>query len=103
MLKKKVMFVISQLGAGGSERVVLDLAKSLDPVFYEVYVAAFKGGVLEIPLKSICKKVFIIDKTKGVDGSLMIKLAEIVRTYGIDVVNAHHFMPFFTALLEQKY
>ncbi len=88
-----------QLDAGGSERVVFDLARSLDTDKFEVFVAAFKGGVLAKPLKNICKDVFIIEKKQGLDITAMFKLATIVRNYRIDVVNAHHYMPCFYSFL----
>ena len=101
------MFVLLQLDAGGSERVVLDLARSLDPQRYEIYIAAFKGGVLETPLKAVCRKIFFVDKGPGFDISAMLQLAQIVRKNRIDVVNAHHYMPCFysflgTCLLSRK-
>jgi len=88
-----------QLDAGGSERVVFDLARSLDPDKFEVFVASFKGGVLAEPLKKFCKDIFIIDKHQGLDITAMFKLAKIIREYRIDVVNAHHYMPCFYSFL----
>jgi L-malate glycosyltransferase len=99
MQKIRVMFVVLQLDAGGSERVVLELAQNLDPLQYEIYVAAFKGGVLKAPLKKICKDIFFIEKGSGFDISAMFHLAELVRKNGIDVVNAHHYMPCFYSFL----
>jgi len=102
MQKTRVLFVLLQLDAGGSERVVFDLARSLDPDKFEVFVAAFKGGVLSTPLKNICKDVFIIEKKQGFDSAAMFKLAKIVKNYRIDVVNAHHYMPCFYSFLGTK-
>lgn len=95
MQKTKVLFVMLQLDAGGSERVVLDLARNLDPFRYEIYIATFKGGILETPLKVACKEIFFIEKKAGFDIFAMKALAEYVRKYEIDVVNAHHYMPCF--------
>jgi L-malate glycosyltransferase len=99
MQKTRVMFVVIQLEAGGSERVVLDLARGLSQEKIEVYVTAFNGGVLEAPLREICKDVFIIEKSRRFDLSTMLQLAKIVRKYRIDVVNAHHYMPCFYSFL----
>lgn len=99
MPKIKILFVVLQLDAGGSERVVFDLARSLDHDKYEIYVAAFKGGVLLEPLKTICEEVLFIEKKAGFDISAMFRLANIVRKYRIDVVNAHHYMPCFYSFL----
>ena len=107
MQKTRVMFVVIQLEAGGSERVVLDLARGLSQEKFEVYVTAFNGGVLEAPLREICKDVFIIEKSRRFDLSTMLQLAKIVRKYRIDVVNPHHYMPCFysfpgTRILNRK-
>lgn len=100
--KTKVLFVVLQLDVGGSERVVFDLAKNLDREQFDVYVAAFKSGVLAEPLKSICTDVFFIEKKTGLDLSAMFRLAGIIRKLGIDVVNAHHYMPCFYSFLGTK-
>ena len=62
MQKIRVMFVVLQLDAGGSEKVVLDLARNLNPDQFEIYVAAFSGGVLEVPLREACKRIFFVKK-----------------------------------------
>lgn len=102
MRKTRVLFVLPQLEAGGSERVVLDLARSLDPGRFETFVAAFSGGALFEPLKKICKDVFIIRKRPGFDFAAMLAMAKIVKDHGIDVVNAHHYMPCFYSFLGAK-
>jgi len=102
MQKTRVLFTVLQLDAGGSERVVFDLARSLDPSEFEVFVAAFKGGVLAQPLKEICREVFFIEKKPGFDLSAMLKLSIFIRNNEIDVVNAHHYMPCFYSFLGTK-
>ena len=99
MRKIRVMFVMLQLNAGGSERVVLDLARGLGSDQFEIYVVAFRGGVLEGPLRRICNDVFIVEKKRRFDLSAMLQLAKIVRDHHIDIVNAHHYMPCFYSFL----
>lgn len=99
MGKIRVLFVVLQLDAGGSERVVFDLARILDPEKFEVFVAAFKSGVLAEQLNSICNQIFFIDKKHGMDIFAMFEIAKIVRKYRIDIVNAHHYMPCFYSFL----
>lgn len=102
MEKTRVLFVVLQLDAGGSERVVFELARSLDPERFEVFVAAFKGGVLAEPLEKICSELIYIEKKPGLDLGAMLRLAAIVKNYRIDVVNAHHYMPCFYSFLGAK-
>ena len=99
MQKTRVMFVVFQLVAAGSERVVLDLARSLNPDQFEIYVTTFNGGVLEAPLREVCKDIFFVQKRKRLDLSVMLQIAKIVRDHDIDVVNAHHYMPCFYSFL----
>ena len=93
--KIKVLFVLPQLGAGGSERVVLDLARNLNKDLFEVFVIFFQGGALEKPLGQVCKKLFHVIKKPGFDLVAMWKIGRIIKENGIQVVNAHHYMPFF--------
>ena len=102
MGKTRVLFVLPQLDAGGSERVVFDLARNLDAEKVEVFVAAFSGGVLAEPLRTMCNGVFIVEKNPGFDFSAMVKLGKLVRNNRIDVVNAHHYMPCFYSFLGTK-
>ena len=102
MYKKKILFVLPQLNAGGSERVVYDLVRSLYTDTFEVFVIAFSGGVLVDPLKALCKDVCIIQKKKGIDVSAMVTLSSFIKKHNIDVVNAHHYMPCFYSFLGAK-
>lgn len=97
--KTRVLFVLIQLDAGGSERVVLDLARNLDKDKFEVFVAAFRYGVLEVDFKEVCKEVFVIHKKPGFDIGAMFQISNIVKKHHIDVVNAHHYMPCFYSFL----
>lgn len=99
MRKIKILFVTIQLDAGGSERVVLDLARNLDPAKFEVYIAAFSNGVLEDDFRQVCKEIYFIDKRKGFDFFAMLRLSKIIAENKIDIVNAHHYMPLFYSFL----
>lgn len=102
MQKIRVMFVMLQLDAGGSERVVLDLVRGLDHGRFETFITAFNGGALEKPLRGFCKEIFFIQKKQRFDVSAMLQIAGIVRLNRIDVVNAHHYMPCFYSFLAAK-
>ena len=95
MRKTRVLFLLPQLDAGGSERVVFDLARSLDSGKFEVFVAAFRAGTLVEPLRGFCREIFIVAKKPGFDPSAMVALSGVIKKHRIDVVNAHHYMPCF--------
>lgn len=91
-----------QLDAGGSERVVFDLVRSLDPDRFEIFIVSFKGGVLAEKIKYFCKEIFFVKKKYGLDILAMFTIANIVNKNNIDVVNAHHYMPCFYSFLGTK-
>lgn len=97
--KTRILFVIPQLGIGGSERVVLDLTRRLNPANFESFVVSFNGGGLESSFRQSCKGVFVFKKKPGLDLSAMFKLAEIIKQNKIDIVNAHHYMSLFYSFL----
>ena len=100
--KHNILFVLVGLGAGGSERVVLDLARHLDRSKFDVYVAYFISGVLEEQFRGACREIFHISKRKGFDLASMLKVSRIIRNSRIDTVNAHHYMPYFYSYLGSK-
>lgn len=97
--KTNVLFVMLQLSMGGTERIVLELARNLNEDFFDVYVASFAGGTLESQLRQICKEIFLISKKAGFDLNAMMQLSGIIDRENIHVVNAHHYMPFFYSFL----
>ncbi|RPI72238.1 MAG: glycosyltransferase [Desulfobacteraceae bacterium] len=100
--KINVLFVLGQLGAGGSERVVLDLARHLDRDAFTVYAVYFSEGELLFQFKEVCQKVFFVEKKKGFDLKAIWRLAGIIRRNHIDVVNAHHYAQYFYSFAGAK-
>ena len=48
MNKKKILFLIHDLGHGGAEKVLVNLVNNMDPEQFEIHVTAlFGGGVNE--------------------------------------------------------
>jgi glycosyltransferase involved in cell wall biosynthesis len=98
-----ILFVLPHLGAGGSERVVLDLARNLDPSSFNVYVACFsEGGLLTDAFRKACAGTFHIPKKEGFDPVAMWRLSRIIKHNNISIINAHHYMPFFYSFLGAK-
>jgi L-malate glycosyltransferase len=98
----RVLFLMIQMQMGGAERLILDLARSLDRRVFAPAVAWLvdepalaEFGELGIPL-------FNVPKGPGFDWRAMRRLAKIVKAERIDVVNAHHFMPFVYSYYASK-
>jgi glycosyltransferase involved in cell wall biosynthesis len=91
-----------QVSTGGAERVVLDLARNLDRSKFNIHLAFFFAGALEKDFREVCHGVFRIPREDGFDLFAMWHLSRIIAEKHIDVVNAHHYMPFFYSYLGCK-
>jgi len=100
--KINLLFVLIQLNPGGSEKIVLELARNLDRSKFNIHLAFFLNGPLERNFKEICQGVFRIPKKNGFDLFAMLKLSKIIQNNHIDVINAHHYMPFVYSYLGTK-
>ncbi len=95
--KIRVLFLMIQMAMGGTERLVLNLARRLDRRRFEPSVAWLTDGppleefeALEIPL-------YCLPKSRRFDWGVMRAVGRLVREQDIDVVNAHHFLSFVYA------
>jgi glycosyltransferase involved in cell wall biosynthesis len=82
-----------QMGMGGSERLVHDLALRLDRSRFNPSVAWFSGDEVLQEFASLQVPLHHVPKTQRIDFSAMRALQRIVETNKIDIVNAQHFMP----------
>lgn len=93
MRKVNILFVITQMGMGGSERLVHNLALRLDRSRFNPSVAWLVGSEALKEYEDLQVPLHYVPKTKRVDFSTMRRLARIIDSEGIDIVNAQHFMP----------
>src|SRR5258706_11957110 len=93
MKRVNILFVIGQMGMGGSERLVHNLALRLDRDRFNTSVAWLIGCEALKEFEDLHVPLHYVPKIKRVDFSTMQKLARIIATERIDVVNAQHFMP----------
>lgn len=100
--KVNILFVLLQLSTGGAERVVLDLARNLKRFLFDVHVAFFSGGQLQGAFGEVCEGLFHLQKRNSFAPGAMLQLARIIHERKIDVINAHHYMPFFYSYLGSK-
>ncbi len=85
-----VLYVIWSLQMGGAERVVADLARSLDRRRFRPLVCClnFKGSLAE-GLEAAGIPVFALDKGKGLDLRVLPRLVRLMREERVDVVHTH--------------
>lgn len=93
----KVLFLMIQMAMGGAERLILNLIRHLDT---RVFAPSLGWFVEERPLKEFEElniPLYYIPKRSRFDWGTMRTLGQVVREHRIDVINAHHFMPFVYA------
>lgn len=88
-----VLFVIMQMGMGGSERLVHNLALHLDRKAFNPSIAWFKGDRALKDFEDLGVPLYHVPKKDGFDFQAMRRLAGTIREHRIDIVNAQHFMP----------
>ncbi len=93
MRRVNVLFIMPVMGMGGSERLVHNLVLRLDRSRFNPSVAWLYGNEALQDFQDLQVSLHYVPKTKRVDFSTMRKLARIIKSESIDVVNAQHFMP----------
>lgn len=78
---------------GGTERLVLNLARKLNRDVFNPSVAWFSGKESLKEFEDLNIPLYYVPKIKRVDFSAMRKVGDIIKQCGIHIVNAHHFMP----------
>ena len=97
MRRVNILFVIGEMGMGGSERLVHNLALRLDRDRFNPSVALLIGREALKEFEDLQVPLYYVPKIKRVDFSTMQKFARIIESESIDIVNAQHFMPTFYA------
>ncbi len=100
--KINVLFVLIQAHQGGTERIVMDLIRSLNSSKFNCYMAYFEKGDLINEFKKICKEIYHIPKKRGLDISAMLKISQLIKENNIYVINSHHYMPFIYSYLGSR-
>ena len=90
--KINVLFIIMQMGMGGSERLVHNLVQKLDRKLFNPSVAWFFGDKILKEFQELKVPLYHVPKVKRIDFSAMEKVGRIIRDNNIHIVNAHHFM-----------
>jgi glycosyltransferase involved in cell wall biosynthesis len=87
-----VLQVIPDLGVGGAERMLLNLATALDQSRYRVHVVSFydqAGTSVEAELGRACVPIACLGKRRGFDANMFGAMRRVVRTLRPDVIHTH--------------
>lgn len=91
-----------QMAMGGSERLIFNLVRNLDRRRFEPSIAWFAPEQPLREFEDLQVPLHYVPKRRRIDWSTMRRLAAVIREQRIDVVNAHHFLPFFYAYYGAK-
>lgn len=90
------MYVNYSLGMGGIETLILELCRRLDPERYAPSVCVFqKDGRLRGEFEALGIPVYTIEKGRGTDWSIPLKLARLARQKGVDILHTHNSCAWF--------
>lgn len=95
----KVAQVVHSLGAGGTERLVIDLCLALEAVVELCVICLDEPGIWASRLTDRGIPVVALSRKPGFDLSLVHKVARELRRSHADVVHCHHYAPYIYGAL----
>ena len=97
-----LLFVLPTLGTGGSERIVFNLCLYLKKDYFPI-VAAFRDGELRSEMEKNDIQVHVLKRKSGVDLSLVVRLAKVIKENSVRIANSHHFGALFYLYWATRY
>lgn len=95
MKEIKILLLLYSVESAGAEKVALSIAKYVNGNRFKPVVCALRGGRLLNEFLALNVPVYILNKKKGVDLSIVLKLLRILRTEKIKIIHSHNFSPNF--------
>lgn len=96
--KKKILICYHSSNIGGVEVHILDLVKGLSKRA-DIYIACPNGELVSEYMRNGAKEHFDLYPRSEVDVDYVIKIKELIRSQGIDVIHAHELRTGFLAML----
>lgn len=93
MRQFRVLLLMYQMGMGGSERLVLELAKRLDKTRFSVSIAWFVGSEVLDAFRDLSVPLFRVGGSGRWDLRAMQRIKNVVEEGEFDIVVSQHFMP----------
>ncbi len=88
------MHVVLSLNPGGTERLVIEIAKALAPRIEPVVCCLDEPGAWAGELTAIGVPVIALHRAPGFQPRLGYAIAEVADAHGVDVLHCHHYSPF---------
>lgn len=98
-----VLYLVLSMGLSGRGVAVLELVRNLKKDIYNCTVCCFdERGILADELEKEGVEVIVMRRKSGLDFSLILKLAGMMKERKIDIVHAYNAGPFFYGSLAAK-
>ena len=93
------MQLVLSLSPGGTERLVIELCRRLAADVDTVVTCLDEPGEWAAEVAKLNIPVISLERQPGFHPSLSVRLGEVIKTRGIDVIHCHHYSPFVYGLL----
>ncbi len=93
----RVLQVVLSLGAGGTERLVIEIVRRLRQDMPMAVCCLDQEGSWGHALKGEGLDVVALERTAGFRPSLGVRIGEVAARHGVNVVHCHHYSPFVYA------
>lgn len=100
--KINVLFVMMQMGMGGSEKLIHNLVLHINQDLYRPHIAWFYGDRVLPEFSDLNVPLYQVPKVRRFDLTTMRLMAKVIKNNDIHVVNAHHFMSMVYAYYGSK-
>lgn len=97
--KPRVMQLVLSLSPGGTERLVIEIVKSLSAKVESFVCCLDQPGAWAPELAAAGVPVVALSRAPGFQPRLASELARMMRVHEIDVVHCHHYSPYVYGLL----
>ena len=88
---KTILFLSTSSGPGGAERVISNLAASLDPAKYRAVLCLFRPGWIQERSESRGVRTYIIPTQGMMDWRWVLRVMKLLQQEQVDLIHAHEF------------
>lgn len=99
MRKPRVMQLVLSLSPGGTERLVIEIIRSLSHRIDSLVCCLDEPGAWAAELEAMHVPVVSLARAPGFRPQLAVRLARVIKDRAIDVVHCHHYSPYVYGLL----
>ena len=86
-----ILFLSTSSGPGGAERVISNLASSLDPARYRAVLCLFRTGWIKERSETLGIRTHIIPTRGMTDWRWALRFSQLLETERVDIIHAHEF------------